>query len=361
MLTIQEEHFYINEFKSINELIEKFNYIFNTIQKSNIEALAPNFLQLEKEFNLQYLRYINIKRFTIPVIGRISSGKSTFLNAILGLNNILESNTNITTKFVCIIRHNQLLDKPKVYSVKLEERKEKNILNLKNEKEELQENSDDAIILKKEIQNLKFNFEKEEEIEGDIKEIIIKRNEYIKDTKKELLNKEDFFMIIETKIPIFNRDDMIQYSEIFEFMDLPGLNEKEGDDSFFNQNILPVISNNTKFSFFIFDYSSIKDNDTFKVYKSFIKLFNIKTENSFYILNKIDLIDLPKNKKEDEINNFINSIKEKYEVDIDKNHFLGINSILLSQGLEKYKDFNSYLKYTITEAQNGNLGILSNI
>ena len=321
MLTTQDENFYINQFKSINELIEKFNYIFNTIQKSTIETLAKNFLQLEKEFNSKYLRYINIKRFTIPVIGRISSGKSTFLNAILGLDNILESNTDITTKFVCIIRHNQLLDKPKIYSVKLEERKEKQIIKNENSKP-------------------KFNFEKGEELKGDIKEIIIKRNEYINKTQSELLNKEDFFLIIETKIPIFNKD-MIQYSKIFEFMDLPGLNEKEGDNSFFNKNILPVISNNTKFSFFIFDYSSIKDNDTFKVYESFIKLFDIKIENCFYILNKIDLIDLSKNKKEDEINDFIYSIKEKYEVDIDKNHFLPINSYRL----EKYNNFNSYLQY----------------
>ena len=55
-----------------------------------------------------------------------------------------------------------------------------------------------------------------------------------------------------------------------------------------------------------------------------------------------------KNKKEDEINNFINSIKEKYEVDINKNHFLGINSY----GLKKYNNFNSYLQYTISDAQN---------
>ena len=321
MLTSQDENFYINQFKSINELIEKFNYIFNTIQKSIIEALAKNFLQFEKEFNSKYLRYINIKRFAIPIIGRISSGKSTFLNSLLGLNNILESNTDITTKFVCIIRHNQLLDKPKIYSVKLEERKEKQIIKNENSKP-------------------KFNFEKGEELKGDTKEIISNRNKYINKTQSELLNKEDFFMIIETKIPIFN-EDMIQYSEIFEFMDLPGLNEKEGDDSFFNQNILPVISNNTKFSFFIFDYSAIKDNDTFKVYESFIKLFDIKIENCIYILNKIDLIDLSKNKKEDEINNFINSIKEKYEVDINKNHFLGINSY----GLKKYNNFNSYLQY----------------
>ena len=43
MLTTQDENFYINQFKSINELIEKFNYIFNTIQKSTIKTLAPNY------------------------------------------------------------------------------------------------------------------------------------------------------------------------------------------------------------------------------------------------------------------------------------------------------------------------------
>ena len=111
MLTTQGENLYINKFKSINELIEKFNYIFNTIQKSTIKTFPPNLLKLKKEFNSKYLRYINIKRFTIPIIGRISSGKSTFLNAILELNNILESNINITTKFVCIFIfiHNYLL------------------------------------------------------------------------------------------------------------------------------------------------------------------------------------------------------------------------------------------------------------
>ena len=108
-------------------------------------------------------------------------------------------------------------------------------------------------------------------------------------------------MIIETKIPIFNKDNMIKYSEIFEFMDLPGLNEKEGVDNFFRKNILPVISYNTKFSFFIFDCLSIKDKDTIEVYESFINLLDIKIENCFFIFNKIDLST---NKKEEEINNF---------------------------------------------------------
>ena len=44
-------------------------------------------------------------------------------------------------------------------------------------------------------------------------------------------------MIIETNSPIFN-EDMLQYSEIFEFMDLPGLNEQDGENNFFRKNIL---------------------------------------------------------------------------------------------------------------------------
>jgi len=91
---------------------------------------------------------------------------------------------------------------------------------------------------------------------------------------------------------------MIKYSKIFEFMDLPGLNEDDEKDDFFTTNILPVISYNTKFSFFIFDCLGIKDKDTIKIYENFNNLLDDNIENNFYILNKIDLST---NKKEDEI------------------------------------------------------------
>jgi septin family protein len=45
-------------------------------------------------------------KFAIPVIGMISSRKSTFLNSLLGID-LLETKDDVTTKFVCIIRHNQ--------------------------------------------------------------------------------------------------------------------------------------------------------------------------------------------------------------------------------------------------------------
>jgi len=329
----QEEKFYVKELLSVNELIEKFSNIFE-IQRGNIQTLAPELVELQKEFQPKYLNFINIKRFAIPIIGRISSGKSTFLNFLLGLKNILETSTDIATKFVCIIRFNQLINKPKAYSVILEERKQKN--------SKIENGFSNDIP--------KFNFEKGEELDGDIQKIISDRNKYISEKNGVELKKEDFFMIIETNFPIFNKE-MIKYSEIFEFMDLPGLNEQEGEKDFFRKNILPIIASNTKFAIFIFDCLSVKDKDTIEIYENFENLLKEKIENSFYILNKIDKAT---NDKEVEINNFKNYIHERYDVDINKNHFLGTNALLLLKESEKYNNFFSYLVYKITESNDGN-------
>ena len=60
---------------------------------------------------------INLRK-SIPIIGTISSGKSLFLDNLLGLN-LLESSSSITSKFVCIIRHNKSLLEPKFYHIEL--------------------------------------------------------------------------------------------------------------------------------------------------------------------------------------------------------------------------------------------------
>jgi len=72
-----------------------------------------------------YSKFIGLKRFSIPVFGKIISGKSTLLNYILNLHGIFETNYNVSTRFVCIIRHNpNLLDGPKIYNVSVSERGE---------------------------------------------------------------------------------------------------------------------------------------------------------------------------------------------------------------------------------------------
>ena len=336
-----KQKIYLNKLNLISELIEKI-YNILTIDKKYISELVSDFNDLKEEFEPKYLKYINIKRFAVPIIGRISSGKSTFLNFLLGLKDILQTDTKITTRFVCIIRYNEEAENPKAYNVKLEERK--------LTKPEMIEKSN---------YEPKFNFEKGDEIKGkSIQEIIKERNEKIGNTNNySQINNEDFFMIIEYKIPIFNEENLIEFSEVFEFMDLPGLNQYE-KNNFFKSNILPIITQNVKFTIFIFDYERLYDGDTLDTYKYILNLgYNI--QNNFYILNKIDLSE--NKNEEEEINKFkkyINDIfqrifknnPKKNNCKIEKeNVFIATNSLLLSLENEKYNNFESYLNYKLIE------------
>lgn len=153
MAKTQEEEFYSHELISVSKLIQKYYDIFQ-LNANNVKTLAPNLSNLQNEFGHKYLKFSKIKRFAIPFIGRISCGKSTFLGFLTGLNEILETNSDIETKIVCIIRHNIFANKPKAFSVVLERRE------LENEKEN---------------DYPKFNFEKGKELEGNINEIIKKK------------------------------------------------------------------------------------------------------------------------------------------------------------------------------------------
>lgn len=76
-------------------------------------------------FSDKYNKFINIKRFCIPIIGAISCGKSTIMNYLLPFHNMLETGEKVTTKFICIIRHKKEAKIPEIYNVKIEERDEK--------------------------------------------------------------------------------------------------------------------------------------------------------------------------------------------------------------------------------------------
>ena len=122
-------------------------------------------------------------------------------------------------------------------------------------------------------------------------------------------------MIIETKIPLIN-EQLVKYSKIFEFMDLPGLNEyKKNDNDNFKKYILPCICFNVKFSFFIFDYLNLKDRDSYKIYEDYIELLKLESENNFYILNKIDYSP---NDQKTELNNFKKLMSKELNVQMNK-------------------------------------------
>ena len=141
-------------------------------------------------------------RKAIPIIGMVSSGKSTFLNSLLGTD-VLEAKDDIATKFVCIIRHNQDLKEPIFYHLKLSH----------------DTKSDD------------YNYIKDgDETRGadKIKEKIAKINA---DELSSESNYENLFYMLELKIININN---IEFLKKYDFYDMPGLNENINEK---NENI----------------------------------------------------------------------------------------------------------------------------
>jgi len=116
-----------NEF--VKKLYEKENFILDNINflednRTDIELHNGDekIKELIEEFKNKYYTYKDIKRFSIPVIGCISSGKSTILNYLLNLKKILQVAHKITTKCICIIRHRKGCKKAKIFNVDIKSR-----------------------------------------------------------------------------------------------------------------------------------------------------------------------------------------------------------------------------------------------
>ena len=110
-----------------NELLEKIKLLneFVTYRKYYQDInLRPG---LYDKIARKYLRLNGLKRFCIPIIGVISSGKSTFMNYLLHLNNILEIGERVTTQFISIIRHDKNAKIPEIYEVSIERRDDDSI------------------------------------------------------------------------------------------------------------------------------------------------------------------------------------------------------------------------------------------
>ena len=337
--------------------------------------------EIIKVFQNKYYTYKNIKRFSIPVIGCISSGKSTILNYLLKLKKILQVAQKITTKCICIIRHRKGCKNAKIYNVEIQIRG-----------------------------NGLYNFERKEEIKENVAEVIKERNEIIE--KHEIgYNYNKYFLIVEYDIPFF-RGDFEKYADLFEFMDIPGLNEaqqttnsKEDDKTsimknfYFNQ-IFPLIQNNIKFSLFIFSIENYDGSNASEILDSYIeggiketktdeenenneklshseseskRLKNKKEEedknqhrynhlqsfkNSLFILNKLDL--LKPQEREEGKKSFRTYIETKFanekekQIKLDDENQIGLIGSKLSDEVVKLDSFKNYLKYYISYIDNDN-------
>ena len=279
-----------------------------------------------------YLNFSNLDYFSIPIIGTISSGKSTFLNNFLGIN-FLESSSKITTQFICIIRHKNS-GKSEFFSVELEQR-----------------NS----IYQKEKKS--YNFKKKELIaigEDEIKNKIKEINDSIQ--KDENLTKRDksiFFYILETKLSVFEGENE-KYCNMFEFMDIPGLNEMK---DFFPKEIIPLIIPNTQFSIFFFDATNIQSTSSNEVFYKYVKLLNSKiNKNSFFVINKLDEIKNNLENKND-IEKIINLqifdyIFRNFHTNIKKNNFIALDSRNLKYEKNILNNFDDFILYFANNLKN---------
>ena len=320
---------------------EKSNIIYNSFKETQqfIESLyniliTHNLKDEYKNFFEKFSNYISLNYFSIIIIGKVKAGKSTFLNYIHDFKSYLEIDANIATQFICIIRHNKNNKKPRIYNAIAEKRGD----------------------------GQKFNFIKGKEIKGDISKIISKRNKKI--AKKELnLDPLNYFLIVEANLPIFNGTFLEKYSDIFEFMDVPGLNEavdkEEKIDSvgnnFYFKKIIPTIIPNAKFFILMFDAENYQNEDSMEI---ILKLKEQKgekvIENSLFILNKIDICEGEK-EEEELLNNFIKNLEEKFDFLkgklIVKENVIGISAKKLLSNRNKFKDFKNYIEAIIFESQ----------
>ena len=320
------------DFTKTGECIGKINAIFNDYDKEleNLPKLSDKIIEYVKN----YQKFENIKRFSIPIIGKINCGKSTILNCLLNLNDTLEYSCDTTTKFVSIIRHNKELKgkSPLIYNVKFELRAYVNNIYL-------------------------YNFEKDgDNLQGDVKDIIKVRNEKLRNKQLDEFP-ENYFYIIESYIPLFE-GKLENFSDYFEFMDVPGLNEstlEENKENVYLDKVIPLFINNIKFAMFIFDATNyekqnnsiINTRDVFSIFydkmNNFYKKKNIKLlQNSIFVLNKIDESDKEGNREEIDFKNYLQytlhaPIKDNYIV-----HFRADKEYLTRN---RFNNFEKYLDY----------------
>lgn len=301
--TTQSKQYGIEEFqdliKSINlvEQINKNRFFYKDVNRKRLDI-----------FSNKYGNFVNINRFCIPIIGAISCGKSTFMNFLMPFHNMLEIGENVTTKFICIIRHKKNSSIPEVYNVRIENRDENGCFNFIEDGENLfrVDNSDSNKNLNLTLSNIIKN-----------KNRTIKNNDNSNEYK---MNPENYFLIIKMNIPIFNEKEFEKYGDYIDFIDIPGLDEVKQINNF-DDYILPIFKN-ILFPFFIFDVKTYSESQPKNILIQYLNNYfkvqgrnnekNKRFNNGFFILNKIDCLE--KDSKEE---NIIKDFKQKYkEVEI---------------------------------------------
>ena len=286
-----------NELHLLNAQLKKMQEVIKNNQRIDEDTQID--LGLKEYFKKKYELFIDIKRFSIPIIGPINSGKSTFMNQFLNMNNILQVDSTVTTRFITIIRHDKNAKIPEIYRVKIERRNMSNSFNFIETGENLLK-PNGLTDIKKIIKNLN--------------EDIYKNNS--QNSEKYKYDVDKYFLIVKTKIPLFE-GEYEEYGNLIDFLDIPGLDEAK-DSPYLNESIfkdfIEVIFSNIIFPFFIFEIKNFANANSDKVFENFFNLYSeklkvseISYEKGIFLMNKIDEVNNT-NKRE-----IFESFKDKFK------------------------------------------------
>lgn len=249
----------------------------------------------------------------IPIIGSISAGKSSFLKGFLGIDE-LETGSNVTTKFVCLIQNSS---QTSFYHV---------ILTKQN----------DNIIITKDGKEIKEPPQIKIEIE--------KLNKRFANTNA---NRNELFYMLEAPIKNINNADLLNNCI---FMDIPGLNEI--NKNYINEIFSIINLKNILFEIFIFDATSFHSDKKSNIIKELDKKNCLQKKGNLYILNKIDNFsnttpggekNTIENFKLDFYQNFDKNSSQGVFLNIYENYFVPMNSILYNAETKFENDYCSWL------------------
>ena len=291
------------------------------------------------------MKKINLRK-AIPIIGAISSGKSFFVDSLLGLD-ILDSQSSITTKFVCIIQNHKNLKEPRFYQINLIEK------NLDENNMMIYESSIKGDIITG-----------HDKIKKKIKEI----NKLQKDIPNDKIKYEELFYVLEIEIKNIKNEKLLNE---YDFYDIPGLDEyitdtgennnkiekkpekteKSDEKMKYIEGLFKYFKSRIDFGVFVINAESAYANASKEVILNVANIIKPKKiRNYLIILNKIDRQSEPKTtiKKVKSIitNNLLN------ELNLSDNKFIPLDSRQLKHQTLMKENFEDFLFFLFNQYVN---------
>ena len=264
-------------------------------------------------------------RKILSVIGNISTGKSTFLNYLLG-SDILQTGDGLKTRFIVIIRHTEI-DVPVLSHVIRKT------------------NAYDDIYKKEKDIHGKEEYKGKEEI---IEAISSLNNSLKKEEDEGKLDYSKNLYLLQIRIKNIHNQDFLNS---FDLADIPGLNNRSQQEGKFGsiKAIFTPLTGLIQYGFLIFDAYQYEDKHVLEILKQLMSEEKIKFNHFLIILNKID--EKPIEKRKEVFLKFKAYLNYHLGDDLlnDTNSIVTMSSLKLLEEYNVMENFDNFLSYHFKE------------